>query len=161
MQLGALTAATIRGVALWVIGVALIQSLLLGIGFFAIGLQVTGSLTLVAILAGIMQVQLILLTLPVVGYVFMTEPTRAAIIFLIWNVIVGLSDNILRPLMLGRGVEVPMLVILMGVLGGMIVDGLVGLFVGPVLLAVSYVLLLEWLRQHPAGGRHSNDEPTS
>jgi predicted PurR-regulated permease PerM len=104
---------------------------------------------------------LILLTLPVVGYVFATEPTQTAIIFLIWNVIIGLSDNILRPLMLSRGLEVPMPVILIGVIGGMIVDGLVGLFVGPVLLAVSYVLLLEWLRQNPFDGRHSKDEPAS
>ena len=103
VQLVTLTAATIRGVALGVIGVALIQSVLLGVGFFAIGLQAAGPLTLVALLLGIMQVPLILLTLPVVGYVFATEATQAAIIFLIWNVIVGLSDNILRPLMLGRG----------------------------------------------------------
>jgi predicted PurR-regulated permease PerM len=86
---------------------------------------------------------------------------QAAIIFLIWNVLVGLSDNVLRPLMLGRGVEVPMPVILIGVIGGMIVDGLVGLFVGPVLLAVSYVLLLEWLRQNPIDGPHHSDTPTS
>jgi predicted PurR-regulated permease PerM len=165
VQLVTLTAATIRGVALGVIGVAVIQSVLLGVGFFAIGLQAAGPLTLIALLLGIMQVPLILLTLPVVGYVFATEATQPALIFLIWNVIVGLSDNILRPLMLGRGVEVPMPVILMGVIGGMIVDGLVGLFVGPVLLAVSYVLLLEWLRQRPADGRnpneHLNDEPAS
>jgi len=113
VQLVTLTAATIRGVALGVVGVALIQSLLLGVGFFAIGLQVAGPLTLVALLLGIGQVPLILLTLPVVGYVFATETTQAAIIFLVWNVIVGLSDNILRPLMLGRGLEVPMPVILM------------------------------------------------
>ena len=98
-----LTAATIRGVALGVVGVALIQSLLLGVGYFAIGLQATGLLTLAALLLGIVQVPLILLTLPVVVYVFATEATQPAIIFLIWNVVVGLSDNILRPLMLGRG----------------------------------------------------------
>jgi predicted PurR-regulated permease PerM len=161
VQLVTLMAATIRGVALGVIGVALIQSVLLGGGFFAIGIQAAGPLTLIALLLGVMQVPLILLTLPVVGYVFATEPTQAAIIFLIWNVIVGLSDNILRPLMLGRGVEVPMPVILIGVIGGMIVDGLVGLFVGPVLLAVSYVLLLEWLQQNPVDDPHRSDEPTS
>jgi len=161
VQLVTLMAATIRGVALGVIGVALIQSVLLGVGFFAIGIQAAGPLTLIALLLGVMQVPLILLTLPVVGYVFATEPTQAAIIFLIWNVIVGLSDNILRPLMLGRGVEVPMPVILIGVIGGMIVDGLVGLFVGPVLLAVSYVLLLEWLQQNPVDDPHRSDEPTS
>jgi predicted PurR-regulated permease PerM len=151
VQLVALTAATIRGVALGVIGVALIQSLLLGIGYFAIGLEAAGFLTIAALLLGIMQVPLILLTLPVVGYVFATEATQPAIIFLIWNIVVGLSDNILRPLLLGRGLEVPMPVIVIGVIGGMLADGLLGLFVGPVLLAVSYVLLHEWLRQHPAG----------
>jgi predicted PurR-regulated permease PerM len=153
VQLVTLTAATIRGVALGVVGVALIQSLLLGVGYFAIGLQAAGFLTLAAFLLGIMQVPLILLTLPVVGYVFATEATQPAIIFLIWNVVVGLSDNILRPLMLGRGLEVPMPVILIGVIGGMLVDGLLGLFIGPVLLAVSYVLLLEWLRQNRAVGQ--------
>jgi predicted PurR-regulated permease PerM len=151
-QLVTLTAATIRGVALGVIGVALIQSLLLGIGYFAIGLQATGLLTLAALLLGIVQVPLILLTLPVIGYVFLTETTQPAILFLIWNVVVGLSDNLLRPLLLGRGLEIPMPLILIGVIGGMLVDGLLGLFVGPVLLAVSYVLLLEWLRQHPVDG---------
>jgi predicted PurR-regulated permease PerM len=139
-------------VALGVVGVALIQSVLLGVGYFAVGLQTAGFLTLTAFLLGIMQVPLILLTLPIVGYVFATEAMQPAIVFLIWNVIVGLSDNILRPLMLGRGLEVPMPVILIGVIGGMLVDGLLGLFIGPVLLAVSYVLLLEWLRQHPIDG---------
>jgi predicted PurR-regulated permease PerM len=151
-RLVTLTAATIRGVALGVVGVALIQSLLLGIGFFAIGLQAAGPLMLLAFLLGIAQVPLILLTLPVVGYVFLTEATQAAIIFLIWNIVVGLSDNVLRPLMLGRGLEVPMPVILIGVIGGMLVDGLLGLFVGPVLLAVGYVLLMEWVRQNPVDG---------
>jgi predicted PurR-regulated permease PerM len=148
-QLVTLTAATIRGVALGVVGVALIQSLLFGVGFFAIGLQAAGLLTLAALLLGIVQVPLILLTLPVVAYVFATESTQSAIIFMIWTVIVGLSDNILKPLLLGRGLEVPMPLILIGVIGGMLVDGLLGLFIGPVLLAVGYVLLIEWLRQHP------------
>ncbi|MDU0343276.1 AI-2E family transporter [Bosea rubneri] len=147
-QLVALTAATIRGVGLGVVGVAVVQSLLLGFGFFTIGIQAAGPLTLAALLLGIMQVPLILLTLPVVVYVFYSEATQPAVIFLIWNIVVGLSDNILRPLMLGRGLEVPMPIILIGVLGGMIVDGLLGIFVGPVLLAVSYVLLLDWLHQH-------------
>ncbi|MBN9439722.1 AI-2E family transporter [Bosea sp. (in: a-proteobacteria)] len=148
-RLANLTAATIRGVGLGVVGVALVQSFLLGLGFFAIGLQAAGPLTLVALLLGIIQIPLILLTLPVVAYVFFTEPTQPAVIFLIWNVVAGLSDNVLRPLLLGRGLEVPMPIILFGVIGGMIAEGLLGLFVGPVLLAVSYVLLLEWLEQRP------------
>ena len=84
-------------------------------------------MTLVALLLGIMQIPLLLLSLPIVIYVFATEATQTAIIFLIWNIVVGLSDNVLRPLMLGRGLDVPMPVILMGVIGGVIVDGLLGL----------------------------------
>lgn len=149
-RLVALTAATIRGVATGVVGVAVIQAVLTGIGFFAIGLEAAGLLTLVTLLIAIVQVPVLLVTLPVIVYVFVTEATTPAIIFTVWMVIAGLSDNVLKPLMLGRGLEVPMPVILIGVIGGMIVDGLVGLFIGPVVLAVGYVLLLEWLRQRPA-----------
>ncbi|MDF3073922.1 MAG: family transporter [Alphaproteobacteria bacterium] len=145
-----LTAATIRGVATGVVGVAVIQAVLTGIGFFAIGLEGAGLLTLVILLFAIVQVPVFLITLPVIVYVFATEATTPAIIFTVWTVIAGLSDNVLKPLMLGRGLEVPMPVILIGVIGGMIVDGLVGLFIGPVVLAVAYVLLMEWMRQSPA-----------
>ena len=142
-----LTAATIRGVALGVVGVAVIQSLLIGVGFFAIGLQGAGLWTLATLLLAIAQVPVILLTLPVVFYVFLTEATTPAVIFLIWNLLAGISDNVLKPLMLGRGLEVPMPVILIGVIGGMITDGLVGIFTGPVVLAVGYVLLIEWSKR--------------
>jgi predicted PurR-regulated permease PerM len=158
-RLVTLTAATIRGVALGVVGVAVIQSLLVGIGFFAIGLSAAGLLTLATLLLGIVQVPGTLVTLPVIIYVFATEATTPAIIFMVWTVIAGLSDNVLKPLMLGRGLEVPMPVILIGVIGGMLADGLLGLFVGPVLLAVGYVLLMDWLRQHPVEGEPQIDGP--
>jgi predicted PurR-regulated permease PerM len=156
-RLVALTAATIRGVALGVVGVAAIQSLLLGIGFFAIGVPAAGLLTLVMLLLTIVQVPAVLLTLPVMAYVFATKETTPAIIFAVWTLIAGLSDNVLKPMMLGRGLEAPMPVILIGVLGGMIADGLLGLFVGPVILAVGYVLLMEWLRQQPVERRPQID----
>jgi predicted PurR-regulated permease PerM len=158
-HLVALTAATIRGVALGIVGVAVIQSLLLAVGFFAIGLPAAGLLTLATLLLGIVQVPATLLTLPVIAYVFVTEATTPAIIFLVWTLIAGLSDNLLKPLMLGRGLEVPMPVILIGVIGGMLADGLLGLFVGPVLLAVGYVLLIEWLRQHSVEGGPQIERP--
>jgi len=145
-----LTAATIRGVAIGVVGVAVIQALLLAIGFFAIGLPAAGFWTVLLLLLCIVQVPAVIVTLPIIAYVFVTEATQPALIFLVWTVIAGLSDNILKPLMLGRGMEVPMPVILIGVIGGMIVDGLLGLFVGPVVLAVGYVLLLEWMQQRRA-----------
>ena len=158
-RLVAMTAATIRGVAVGVVGVAVIQSLLIGVGFFAIGLSSAGVLTLVVLLFAIVQVPAVLVTLPVIAYVLATEATTPAIIFSIWTVIAGLSDNLLKPLMLGRGLEVPMPVILIGVIGGMLADGLLGLFVGPVLLAVGYVLLMEWLRYDPVEGGPQTDDP--
>lgn len=160
-RLVTLTVATIRGVAIGVVGVAVIQALLLGIGFFAIGLPAAGLLTLAALLLAIVQVPGALLTLPVVGYVLATKPTTPAVIFLIWTLAAGLSDNVLKPLMLGRGLEAPMPVILIGVIGGMLADGLLGLFTGPVLLAVGYVLLIEWLRQNPADGAPQIDSPAN
>ena len=160
VRLVALTAATIRGVALGVVGVAMIQSLLIGAGFFAIGLPAAGLLTFATLLLGIVQVPATLVTLPVVGYVLATEATTAAIIFMVWTLAAGLSDNVLKPLMLGRGLEVPMPVILIGVIGGMLADGLLGLFMGPVLLAVGYVLLIEWLRRQSGEGGPQIERPT-
>jgi predicted PurR-regulated permease PerM len=146
MRLVTLTAATIRGVAQGVVGVALIQAALVGIGFFAIGLPFAGLLSLAVLLLGIVQAPATLLTLPAIIYVFSTHSTTPAIIFAIYAMAAGLSDNFLKPFLLGRGLEVPMPVILIGVIGGMISGGLIGLFTGPVLLGVGYVLFLEWLR---------------
>lgn len=142
-----LTTATIRGVAQGVLGVAMVQAVLVGIGFFAIGLPGAGALTLVVLLLGIAQVPGFVVTLPAVAYVFTHEPTTPALIFTVWSVIAGSSDNILKPLLLGRGLEVPMPVILLGVIGGMVADGLIGLFIGPVILAVGYLLFIDWVEQ--------------
>lgn len=159
-RLVALTAATIRGVALGVVGVAMIQSLLIGVAFFAMGIPAAGLLTLATLFLGIVQVPATLVTLPVVGYVLATEPATPAIIFTVWTLAAGLSDNVLKPLMLGRGLDVPMPVILIGVIGGMLADGLLGLFMGPVLLAVGHVLLMEWLRGQPNEDGLRIDHPT-
>lgn len=157
-RLIALTTATVRGVAIGVVGVAVVQSLLIGVGFFAIGLPGAGLLMLLALLLGIVQVPATLLTLPVIIYVFATEATVPAMIFAVWTLVAGLSDNLLKPLLLGRGLEVPMPVILIGVIGGMLADGLLGLFVGPVVLAVGYVLFMEWLQLHPAASDISQSD---
>jgi predicted PurR-regulated permease PerM len=106
-----------------------------------------------SLLPGIVQVPTMLLMLPVTGYVLPTEATTLAIIFLVWTSVAGLSDDILKPLMLGRGLEVPMPAILIGVTGGLLAGGLLGLFVGPVLLAVGHRLLIKWMRQPSAGDR--------
>jgi predicted PurR-regulated permease PerM len=140
-----LIAATVRSVANGVIGVAFVQALLVGIGFFAIGMPGAGLLSLLAMAFGVVQVPVILITLPAILYAFAVKSTTIAVIFTIWSLVAGLSDAFLKPLMIGHGLEVPMPVILLGVIGGVIAFGLVGLFIGAVVLAVGYVLFGEWV----------------
>lgn len=147
----ALTTSTIRAVVQGVIGVAFIQAVLVGIGFFGVGLASAGALSLLALIFGILQIPVALITLPTIVYIFMHEPTSTAVIFAVWTGIAGASDNVLRPLMLARGLDVPMPLILIGVLGGLLVDGMIGLFTGPVVLSVGYVLFAEWLRETEVG----------
>lgn len=145
-RVATLTVATIRGVGTGIIGVAFIQALLMGIGFFVIGTPGAGLLALVVMLLGIVQVPAVLVGLPVIVFAFSTLPTTWAIVFTIWTIIAGMSDAVLKPLLLGRGLEVPMPVILIGVIGGLVVAGLVGMFIGPVLLAIAYILFIDWVR---------------
>jgi predicted PurR-regulated permease PerM len=139
--------ATIRSVAQGVLGVAIIQAILAGIGLLAIGVPYAGIWTLLVLLLAIMQVPTILVLGPVMLYVFSVAATVPAILFMIWSLLVGFSDNILKPLLLGRGLDIPMLVILLGAIGGMILSGIIGLFVGAVVLAVGYRLFTAWLQQ--------------
>jgi predicted PurR-regulated permease PerM len=137
--------ATVRSVANGVIGVAFVQALLCGIGFFLVGIPGAGILSLLAMALGVVQIPVVLVTLPAIIYAFAVKSTTVAILFTVWFIIAGLSDAVLKPLMIGHGLEVPMPIILLGVIGGVIAYGLVGLFIGAVLLAVGYVLFREWL----------------
>lgn len=137
--------ATVRSVANGVIGVAFVQALLCGIGFFVIGVPGAGILSILAMALGVVQIPVILVTLPAIIWAFAAKTTTVAVIFLVWSIVAGLSDAVLKPLMIGHGLEVPMPVILLGVIGGVMAYGLVGLFIGAVLLAVGYVLFIEWL----------------
>jgi predicted PurR-regulated permease PerM len=148
--------ATVRSVANGVIGVAFVQALLVGIGLFAVGMPGAGLLSLLAMVLGVLQVPVILVTLPAIIWAFSAKTVTVAIIFTIWSLIAGLSDVVLKPLMIGHGLEVPMPVILLGVIGGVMAYGLVGLFIGAVVLAVGYVLFREWLDQ-PASGSTTDE----
>jgi len=146
-----LCTATIRTVAQGVIGIAFAQMLLIGLGFVLMGVPGAGLLALGVLLLGIGQLPASLITLPVIGYVFATEGASVAtIIFAIYVFVAGLIDNVLKPLLFGRGVDVPMAVILIGSLGGMATAGIIGLFIGPVILAVGYELFWRWVDQPPA-----------
>jgi predicted PurR-regulated permease PerM len=137
--------ATVKSVANGVIGVAFVQALLVGIGFFAVGVPGAGLLSLLAMALGVVQVPVLLITLPAIVWAFAVKSTTVAIIFTVWSLIAGLSDAVLKPLMIGHGLEVPMPIILLGVIGGVMAFGLIGLFIGAVVLAVGYVLFSEWV----------------
>ena len=148
LHIAALCTATIRAVALGVIGIAFIQMLLIGIGFVIKGIPGAGILALIVLVLGIAQAPATLVTLPVIIYVLSTEGfTGATIAFSLYIFVAGLADNVLKPLLLGRGVDVPMPVVLIGALGGMVVKGIIGLFLGPVILAVTYKLFWQWVDQ--------------
>ena len=144
-----LATATVRSVAAGVIGVAFIQSILLGMGFLLAGIPAAGVLALIVMLIGIVQIPALLVSLPAVAYLWWSGDgsTTSNIVFTIYLVVAGMADNVLKPLMLGRGVDAPMLVILIGAIGGMVTGGIIGLFIGGVLLAVSYQLFMEWVNE--------------
>ncbi|MBY6191084.1 AI-2E family transporter [Microbulbifer agarilyticus] len=147
-QMLELSVATVRSVSSGVIGVAFIQALLLGIGFLLCGVPGAGLLAVVALILGIAQIPAILVVIPVLVWLWSQSDasTLGSVVFSVYLVLAGLADNVLKPMLLGRGVAVPMPVILLGALGGMISAGLTGLFVGAVILALGYEVLKVWVR---------------
>jgi len=142
-----LTVATIRSVFQGVLGIALIQSALAAIGMLVLGVPGAMIWALLVMILAVIQLPPILVLGPVMVWAFATQSTVAAVIFLVYGLIVSFSDTLLKPLLLGRGVDVPMLVILLGAIGGMIMSGIIGLFVGAIVLAVAYQLMMAWLEQ--------------
>jgi len=141
-ELTVLSIDTIRSVVNGVIGIAVIQTLFISLGFFLIHLPAAGVISIVLLIVTIVQLPSILITLPVILYVFSYSEITPAIIFTIWTILWSLADNFLKPILLGKGVDVPMPVILLGAIGGMILGGPIGLFVGSVVLALSYKILM-------------------
>jgi predicted PurR-regulated permease PerM len=150
-----LATATVRSVTRGILGVALIQSLLAGLGFLVVGIPAAGLLAMICLFLAVIQVGPGLIIIPTVIYVFSTSNTLPAVLFMIWSIFVTLSDNILKPLLLGRGVDVPMVVIFIGAIGGFLSSGIIGLFVGPILLAVGYRLFKVWLDNSPSKSKGS------
>lgn len=142
-----LTTATIRSVAQGVLGVAIIQAILGGAGMYVMDVPGWGLWTILILILAVAQLPPILILLPVIFYVFSVADTTPAIIFTIWSIIVSISDSFLKPLFLGRGMETPMLVILLGAIGGMMLSGILGLFVGAIVLALGYELFMAWLKK--------------
>jgi predicted PurR-regulated permease PerM len=152
-RLQSLSTATVRSVASGVIGVAFIQALLLGIGFIMAGIPAAGVLALVVMLIGIVQLPAAIISLPAIAYLWWAgdASTTSNIFYSIYLIIAGMADNVLKPLLLGRGVDAPMPVILLGALGGMVSGGIIGMFIGAVLLAVGYQIFMEWVGNSEEG----------
>ncbi len=146
-ELHQLSVATIRSVAVGVIGVAFIQAVLLGIGFLLAGVPMAGILALIALLLGIAQVPAALIVIPVIIWMWTggDASTVSNTVFTVYLLLAGLADNVLKPLLLGRGLAIPMPVVLIGALGGMISSGIIGLFIGAVILGVAYQIFMAWV----------------
>ena len=150
-----LACATVRSVAKGVLGTALIQTALGTLGMLVVGVPGVGLWAVLVLLVAVVQLPPILILGPVAVYVYSVEPAWLATVFLIYSLVVSSSDAVLKPLLLGRGVELPMLVILMGAIGGMVYAGIVGLFAGAVVLALTYQLFVAWLDQAPESASSS------
>lgn len=137
----------VRGVALGVVVTALAQTLVTGIALVAAGMPQAGVLTAVALLFCIAQIGPILVILPSIIWMFATDQTMPGIVLIAIGLPAVLMDNVLRPILIRRGADLPLLLILVGVIGGLFAFGILGLFLGPVILAVTYTLLQHWVAE--------------
>ena len=140
-----LSRATVKSVVTGILGIAIIQTLLAGLGFVVMDIPAAGALALVCLVLAVVQIDILLILIPLSIYAFSTAGTGAAIAFLIWNLAVGLMNNVLKPILLARGVQAPMAVIFIGAIGGLVAHGIIGLFVGAVVFVLGYTLFMAWL----------------
>ena len=141
-----LASSTVRAVAKGVLGVAAIQAVLAWIGMAVVGIPAPGAWALLVLIFAVAQLPTLIVLGPMVVYVFAYSSTNLAIFFMVWSLFVGVIDNVLKPILLGRGARVPTLVIVIGAIGGMLSSGIIGLFVGAVVLAVGYELFAAWVK---------------
>jgi len=144
-----LASQAIRGVALGVVVTAVVQSLLGGIGLAIAGVPMAAVLTALMFMLCIAQLGPILVLAPAVAWLYWSGDNAWGTFLLVWTLVVGSLDNILRPYLIKKGADLPLLLILAGVIGGLITFGLVGIFVGPVVLAVGYTLIDAWVKDEP------------
>lgn len=140
---------TVRSVARGIIGTALIQTTLVAIGLFAVGIPGAAFLTLICFLLCVVQIGPTLVLVGAGIWVFTESSTAAFVLFVGWSVLAGFSDNFLRPYLMSRGGDVPLAVIFIGAVGGLLAHGLIGLFVGPVVFALGFRLFQAWLQRSP------------
>jgi len=140
-----ISVSTVYQVVKGILGVAIIQTLIQAVGLFGCGVPFAGVLTVLCLMLSIIQVGPIIINLGVIAYLFSLDNTTAAILWTVFFVFSGLSDNVLKPLLLGKGAMVPMLIIFLGVIGGFMMSGFIGLFVGPIVFSIGYKLFVAWM----------------
>jgi predicted PurR-regulated permease PerM len=146
-----LSTATVRAVAQGVIGIAFVQAILVGLALLVAHVPWAGVLAAITLVLSIAQVPALIVTLPAIGYIWSSGHYShgPAIAYTIILVLAGMADNVLKPLMLARGVDAPMPVILLGALGGMATGGILGMFVGATILALGYQIFMNWVARNP------------
>lgn len=158
-ELTELSQSTVKSVVTGILGIAIIQTLLAGAGFIVMGVPAAGLLAFICLILAIVQIDILIVLIPLSIYAFSVAGTGAAIAFLVWNMAVGLLNNVLKPILLAKGVNAPMAVIFIGAIGGMLHYGIIGLFVGAVVMVVGYTLFIAWLKpdaetaEEAAGGQ--------
>ncbi len=142
-----MSGATIKSVAQGVIGIGIVQATFIGLGFWAIDIPGAGLLALIILIFSIAQLPPTIIVIQVIIYVFSLDDvsTITLVIFTAWSIFGSILDGILKPFVMGRGVDAPMLVILLGAIGGMIYSGILGLFTGAIVLALGYIIYTQWL----------------
>ena len=151
--------ATIRAISRGVIGISVLQALLAGVGLTLAGVPGASLLTFAILIFGILQIGASVVVIPVLIWSWATMGTTEALLFTAYMVPVGVIDNVLRPLVMGRGLGAPTLVILLGLIGGIFAYGITGLFLGPIVLAVVWDLLAAWLADEDSALKPENSEP--
>jgi predicted PurR-regulated permease PerM len=146
-----MTVSVVRNVVKGILGVAIIQTAMAGLGFFIAGVPYAGLWTIFCLVLAIIQVGVGPIAIPIAIYMFSVADTTTATILAIWLAITLVSDNVLKPILLGRNAPAPMLVIFLGAIGGFIYNGFLGLFLGAVILCIGYQLLVTWM--------NSDEEP--
>jgi predicted PurR-regulated permease PerM len=144
-----ISVSTVYQVVKGILGVAIIQTLIQALGLFGANIPFAGVLTLLCLMLSIIQVGPIIINIGVIAYLFSQDDTTSAVIWTVFFILSGLSDNVLKPLLLGKGALVPMLVIFLGVIGGFMMSGFIGLFVGPIVFSIGYKLFVAWMDEKP------------
>ncbi|WBM69031.1 AI-2E family transporter YdiK [Buttiauxella sp. WJP83] len=139
----------VRAVALGVVVTALVQSVLGGVGLAIAGIPNATLLTVVMLMCCLVQIGPLLVLIPSIIWLYWTGDNTWGTVLLVWSCVVGTMDNVIRPVLIRMGADLPMILILSGVIGGLIAFGMIGLFIGPVLLAVSYRLISVWMHEAP------------